>query len=906
MSPVFDEFSAFCRMKVSPRAAASPELDLKPYRSQGTRRSLVSLASTSLAPARWLAILIASSLMAEGAFALTELKVHWSGDASNGGLTVTVSSPDGGTQTLRDDDGDGWIAVAPEGSAGNYRITMAVGETRATRTVTLLEGGEVTVTYSDGEVTVDYSGKLYAEDEIVVTARKREEGLQSIPISVAAFTAESLEASSVRDLRGVGDLAPNVDFSITNGLGGGTSEATVYIRGIGQIDTALFADPGVGIYVDGVYLARASGSVLDLLDLERVEILRGPQGTLFGKNTTGGAISLITRKPGPDRQFDLEATLGEFDRIDGRLIADLPLSDKAFFSFSAATTNRDGYAESLATDEHLADDNRDALRGALRWLASDSTVFDLAVDYTRERERAANQTLVAVVSAPLIDFYNTARAGSGLTPISNAFVTADPSQSFATAENRNDGDVSGATATVSWTSGAIDLTSISAYREIEFDVAADGDGSPIPLAERSYLQTQEQFSQELHISGQTAGDRLNWLLGGLYFSESSDEDSLTFVLGGLFEALEAASGPIYAPPGVPDFLCSPGPPPLDLPCFGGAGNPGNFAFFLGDGDFERIALETDSWALFGESTYSLSDKLSGTFGLRYTFEEKQFDFRREPGSGAAPVVLSNQDDWDALSPRFNLAYQASENALIYVSASRGFKSGGFNGRPQSRLALDAYDPETVWAYEVGWKTDLANDRLRLNGAAFFNDYRDIQFSASLNVDGNPVFVIQNAGKAEVKGFELELSARPRKGLELAAGIGYIDAEYTELDDVDPNSVTLDGVIPKTPEWSFNFGPQYAFPVKGGGTVTLRADYSYRSEVFNDIQNTPEIVQDGYGLLSSRIAWTSQSGDWETSLFGTNLSDEEYLEHGFFAAAFGVSVGVAGRPREWGLSVRRRF
>ncbi len=851
-----------------------------------------------------------SSLLADSASALTELRVHVVGTSSGSSpAEVTVVGPDGSSQAFHDEDGDGWIEVAPQGPTGNYRVTMTLGGASATRTVTLLEGGEVTMTYSPtdgGDVEVAYSGRLYAEDEIVVTARKREEKLQNIPISVAAFTAESLESSSVRDLRGIGDLAPNVDFSASNGLNGGTSEATVYIRGIGQLDTALFADPGVGIYVDGVYLARASGSVLDLLDLERVEILRGPQGTLFGKNTTGGAISLLTRKPGPDRMVDLEATVGELDRIDGRLIANLPLSDDVFFSFSAATTNRDGYTESLATGERLADDNRESLRGALRWLATESLVVDLAADYTRERERAGNQTLVSVVSAPLIDFYNTVLSGSGFTPISNDFVRADPSQSFATAANRNNGDVSGATVTLSWTSGAIDLTSITAYREIEFDVAADGDGTPVRLAERSYLQNQDQLSQEIHLSGAAADDRLSWLIGGLYFTESSDEDSLTAVLGNLFEALEAAPGPIYAPPGVPNFLCSPGPPPPGLPCFGGAGNPFNFGFFFGAGDFERIALETDSWALFGESTYSLSDTLSATVGLRYTLEEKQFDFRREPGSGAPPIVLSNKDDWDSLSPRFNLAYQASDNALVYASASRGFKSGGFNGRPQERLALDPFDPETVWAYEVGWKTDLADDRLRLNGSAFFNDYRDIQFSASLNVDGIPFFVIQNAGQAEVKGFELELSARPRRGLDLTAGVGYIDSEYTELDDVDPNSVTLDGVIPKTPEWSFNFAPQYAFPVKGGGTVTLRSDYSYRGKVFNDIQNTPQIAQDGYGLLSARISWASQSGDWETALFGTNLSDEQYLEHGFFAAAFGTSVGVAGRPREWGLSVRHRF
>jgi len=546
------------------------------------------------------------------------------------------------------------------------------------------------------------------------------------------------------------------------------------------------------------------------------------------------------------------------------------------------------------------------VRGALRWLASDNLILDVASEFMREREKAANQTLVSIESAPLLDFYNTALAAAGFASVTDAFVAGDLLRSFATADSRSLGDVMGTTATLTWTSGAIDVTSITAYREIEYDVSSDGDGTPVPLAEREFLQTQNQLSQELHVGGSGVEDRLRWLVGGLYFRESSDEDSLFLGLGNLFEALEAAPGPIYAPPGTPDFLCSPGPPPPELPCFGGVGNPANFAFFFGLGDFERIELETLSVALFGETTYALNDRFSASLGLRYTLEEKEFDFFRDPGSGAPNVVLSNEDDWDSLSPRFSLAYQASNNALVYVSAARGFKSGGFNGRPQDRLALDPFDPEIVWAYEVGWKTDLADDRLRLNGAAFYNNYTDIQFSASLNVDGMPVFVIQNAGEAKVKGFELELTARPRRGVDLTAALGYIDGEYTDLENVDPNAVTLNGVLPKTPEWTFNLSPQVALPLRSGGTLTLRADYNYRSDFFNDVSNSPQIAQDAYGLLSARVAWTSQSTDWELALFGTNLGDEEYLEHGFNAAAFGATVGVAGRPREWGFAVQRHF
>lgn len=268
-------------------------------------------------------------------------------------------------------------------------------------------------------------------------------------------------------------------------------------------------------------------------------------------------------------------------------------------------------------------------------------------------------------------------------------------------------------------------------------------------------------------------------------------------------------------------------------------------------------------------------------------------------------MLFNSDDWDAWTPRFSLAFQAKPELLVYLSASRGFKSGGFNGRPQQRPVLDPFDPETVWTYEAGWKSQSARNLLTLNGAVFFSDYEDIQFGASLNVDGVPVFVTQNAGSAEILGFEIEASAQPVAGLTLSGAVGYNDNEFTELDPGVPAQLNEDGVLPKTPEWNLNASLQYAFQAGPLGHVIARADYSWRDDVFNDVQNTPALIQESYGLVNARLL-IAPSERWEIALFGTNLSDETYLETAFFTGAFGVNVGVPARPREWGVTGRFFF
>ncbi|MEM9552978.1 MAG: TonB-dependent receptor [Acidobacteriota bacterium] len=723
-------------------------------------------------------------------------------------------------------------------------------------------------------------------EEIVVTARRRAEDPQTIPISLTTFSAEQLEQRSLDDLSELSEQTANLDITITGGFSQQTSEAAVFIRGVGQIDTAIFSDPGVGIYVDGVYLARAQGAVLDLLELDRVEILRGPQGTLFGKNTTGGAIQLITKRPEHRTAARVGATVGRFDRADARVLLDAELGDDLWASASLLSSRRDGYSSSRLTDLGYHDDERLATRLGLEWSPSERVDIYLTAEYTREDEVGGNQLLLDTTPTPLLLFYNQVLADQGFQPYTpELWAAPDFYTSFSTDPQFLEGDIWGTTADVSWSSASLGLRSITAYRTVEYSSLGEGDGSPRTVAEATSEQEQYQFSQEIHVTGSTAGDS-DWLLGAIYFRERPQEVTVQRVFADLPDALDLAPGPIYPFPGL-GFL-------------GGPNNPLNNLLFPREGLRQEYDLETTSYALFGEATWALGDRTSLTTGARVTRDEKTFDY-------LAFGPLSAEDEWTDWSGRLSLAHQANEDLLLYASLSRGFKSGGFNGRPQQRPVLDPFDPETVVAYEAGFKSDWLERRLRLNGAGFFSDYESIHFAASFDVNGVPVFVTQNAGDAEIYGFELELEARPTLGWLFEFDLGYLQSELVTVDPrVPPDTVAAGNELPKTPEWSGSITAQYLWLADSGASWIASADYSYRGDVYNNFENTELIAQDGYALVGARLLFTPASGTWDLALFGTNLTDEEYLETGFFAASFGTAIGIAGPPREWGLSASYRF
>ncbi|QIB66068.1 TonB-dependent receptor [Kineobactrum salinum] len=756
-----------------------------------------------------------------------------------------------------------------------------------------------------------HSTAAYTLEEVTVTARKREESLQDAPVSVTAFTNSTLEARSLFNLGNLSAVTPNVDISHGKGDGGSTN-AAVYIRGVGQNDFIFPTDPGVGIYVDGVYIARSIGGMMDLSDIERVEVLRGPQGTLYGKNTIGGAINVVTTRPGNETEGTLRVTAGSRDRLDLEGSISVPLIPRHLFGkVAVASKNQDGYSRRLLDGTDMGDTNLDTLRAGVSWLASDDVDVYLAYDVTRIRQNGAPGTLLETFDDPsgLYAIYNALAAplatGPGLEPGSqfdNRWVTDSPYRSNGTGPTRDHNDTWGLTATVDWQLGStLNLKAITGYREMDAEIQVDMDYSPFPIVQTDEQQEQTQFSQELQISGLAVDGRLQWLAGAYYFEEDITDNNTTFLASGIYDALEMLPGAFV--PLVPDLPC---PAAFPAPCAGGQGNPYNVMFDL---DVNPLTgLETENWAAFANLSWALTERAGVTLGGRYSYEKKTYDIDSIfPNSGnvATPPTTDSQS-WSQFTPKLGLDYRLDEDALLYFSWEQGFKSGGWNPRPLSPLEFKRYDQEELTAYEVGLKSRLFDNRMTLNLAAFFSEYEDLQLTSnSVNPDnGSLLLTVDNAGDVDIWGLELELVARPLEAVDINLGVGYMDNEYSSLSPA--TGYSIDNKLPQAPKWTANAGAQYRLGLGQYGSLTLRGDVTFRSRVYNDSFNTPEIVQSSYTLLNARLTWQSAAGSWRVALFGTNLTDEEYFTSAESVPSFGFRNAVYGRPSEWGVSITREF
>lgn len=713
-------------------------------------------------------------------------------------------------------------------------------------------------------------------EETLVTAQKRTESMQETPVSMQAYSGVELEARSAGDLSNIADFTPNLEFDATSPISGSSNAAVVFIRGIGQTDFVLTSDPGVGIYLDGVYISRAMGGVLDLLDIERVEVLRGPQGTLFGKNTVGGALNVTTKKPGPDFELEAAVTTGDYDRFDAMVGINTPiLDDTLFLRASLATRNRDGYGDRLLTGETMGDVNSDTLRASLLWLPAENVELTLAFDRTEADEDMPTTSLL--VADPnvggmnnlsgLYNLYSTLGWVDG--PLyDESWLTGDEFKSNGTAPVGSETDVTGTSLTGVWNLDNFSIKSITAYRETDTSFGRDTDHSPITIIHTANTMDLEQFSQEFNFGGVAFNDSLDWLLGLYYFNEKGEDLPRISIL-----------------PDVTDFE-------------GGLALPDEFSVH-GDIDIDNTSL-----AAFFHGTYSITDRLSTTFGLRYTDEEKKTNLDVfYPTSGIRllenPKTTQDFDDW---TPRIGLEYAFSDQIFGYISYSEGFKSGGVVSRyNMPRVDPIIFEPEEVTNYEIGLKSQWFDQRLRVNAAAFFMDYTDIQ----ITVFNGVVPETRNAAEGEILGAEIEFTGILAEGLILTGALGYMDAEYTELDDPGTGAleVTLDHEFVNTPEFSANLSLEYRFDLADVGEVSMMLDYAYRDEVANDAANTPELIGDSTEIINARLALVSANQHWEVALFGRNLTDETYLTSGVSTTAFGIVEGVYGRPQEYGLTVK---
>jgi len=746
-------------------------------------------------------------------------------------------------------------------------------------------------------------------EEVLVTARRREERLVDTPIAVTAISDVDIDRRNLKDLAGIAKLVPNMAFDLGTGSTGSANNAQIFIRGIGQQDFLFTSDPGVGLYIDGVYFPRGTGVVMDMVDLEQIEVLRGPQGTLFGKNTIGGTINITSRKPDGERSLTGNATFGSRDRIDAQIAANLPLIDDVLsLRVSGSTRNQDGYVDRIVAGDDLGDTDSLYGRAQLRWTPSETLTVDLSTDVTRKRESSVAEELVDVrpedPSNALLGLWNFLVApsyGPGVQ-MDRRYLSSDY-ETQATGPNFSDFDMFGVSLTVDKSlNDSVSIKSITAYRDQDSQFAGDTDHSPLRYTETTNDNEHNQFSQELQLTGVAVDGRLDWVVGGFYMDEEGS-DLFDVALGsGLYGALETLPAALI--PLAPGVTC---PPPVGvfLPCAGGAGNPFNVALDLDVLITDHIDIE--SFAFFGEASFDLSERLNATAGLRYSHDKKVFTtslLRRSAGIVTLPETkISN--NWDDVSPRFGLQYTLQENAMVYVSVTSGFKSGGFNGRATSLEQIDSFDPEQVWAYEVGMKMTAPENRAGVNVAAFYNDYTDMQLTSVRDVQGVIVVVTENAGEVDIRGAELEVFAVPLDGLNLRAGIGYLDADYAKL---DPGAtVTKEDDLVKAPKWTASGAFDYTLGLSQGGSITFGGDFSYRSHYVNELTNDPELEQDGYALIGAFVQYTSPAARWSVTAFGLNLSDKRYKTNGLNSyGSFGNAAANYGPPREWGVKLQTRL
>ncbi|KQZ21990.1 TonB-dependent receptor [Caulobacter sp. Root1472] len=720
-------------------------------------------------------------------------------------------------------------------------------------------------------------------EEVVVTARRREERLQDTPVAVTALAGEALESRGVESVDQIAKFAPSIRFDGAAALSGGNYNATVFIRGVGQNDFAIFSDPGVGVYVDGVYYARSIGGTLDAFDVSRIEVLRGPQGTLFGKNTIGGAVIITTDQPKDEFGGKIEGVTGSYDRLDVKGHVDIPLGEKVAVRLSAARLTRDGYGKRLLTGDDLGDRNATAARAQLRWEASDAVTVSLSADYTRAREHSAPQKLLVIGAVPgfavgpfMANFNTYVAPGLGITApngartLNTSFLTDSPFTTYGTGPNINDLDLWGGSATVDWNLGEISFKSITAVRGLKATFARDGDNTPFTFRETFNHDVQAQYSQEFQLSGLSFGERLTWVTGAYVFQERGTDSGYAKLALGL---APGASPPPYSPSAAV---------------------------------YTKVTSTT--YALFAQGSLSLTDRLSATVGARYNRDEKDYvlDHRRIRDGGVIAQVRPG-GSWNSFTPKVGLEFKATPDVLLYASVGKGFKSGGFNARPLNDASeVTEYQPETLLTYEAGAKTAWLDRRLILNVAGYFSDYQDIQ----VTVNQTPRNFVANAAAGEVKGVEVELQAKPTANWSFNFGGGYMDAKYTEVGSglaagqVLP--ITLATHFVKAPKWTLNGGVEYGRELPGGGRLTARVDWTRYSTVYNDVANDPDLTQPGYDLFGARLAYASPDRVWQAALFGTNLSDERYMVSGNASSGFGLKEASFGRPREWGLSLSRKF
>jgi iron complex outermembrane receptor protein len=700
-------------------------------------------------------------------------------------------------------------------------------------------------------------------EKVVVTARRRQETLQDVPVSVTAFTSDQLSKQGIPDIVALTTSLPNTTLKASRAT---NTTLTAFIRGVGQADPLAGFESGVGIYLDDIYLARPQGAVADIYDVERIEVLRGPQGTLYGRNTIGGAVKYVTRRLAPQTDVRLKGTLGNYKERDGVITASTPVSDTLRIGGTFARFKHDGYGRNLFDGAPNYDKDLTAGRVSAEWQATPNLWVRVAADLTQDDSHPKNGHRLIVGRT------------SGAPILSNVFDTQ--AEMMTALGHEQEVRQHGVSATVEWTiSPELTFKSISAQRQDKSYAPIDFDALPVVDMEVPALYTNRQFSQEFNLT--YTGAKVQGVAGA-YYIDANAYNKFDTVLAGLVPTSTFTSGDI----------------------------------------------DTKAWAAYADGSYNLTDTLQLSLGGRYTSDKREADiFRRiylglagTPQMGNPGAVLFRTDTNlpglertdKKFTPRIALNWKATPDQNVYASYAKGFKGGGFDPRLNvagTRIsqaqASAGYKPETIGTAELGLKSSFNGGRITTNTALFYSDYKDVQIPGSVAIDTNGdgrddsfAGLTTNAGKAKIKGFEFEAVAHLTTNFSLAGMVSYIDAKYDEYIVAGVN-VADQRVFQNTPRNSANLRATYELPLPVAG-------YNGQTYQFE----TPSILdQEGYKLYDASVIWTRADGKIRVGIHGKNLSDKRYKTAGYLFPTLGnegTLTAFYGAPRTVQGTVEYRF
>lgn len=684
-------------------------------------------------------------------------------------------------------------------------------------------------------------------EEIIVTAQKRAESLQDTPISIAAITARDLENNGIKDLTDLRSEVPNLQ--VTPHPNSATT-AKIFLRGVGNNDDQVTQDPSVAVYLDGVYVARNQGLAMEVAELERIEVLRGPQGSLYGRNATGGAINFITRAPVlGEFEAEQKLTFGNYDQFRSRTRISIPVGDTLAVELAFLRTEKDGYVANLGTGvDRFGDQRRNAYRAAVRWQPSDT--LELRYSYDRSD---VNDTPGFIAYTP---FYprKADRPTAGSASVRDL--------------ERNDVAAQGHNLTLSWDAAdSLTIRSITGYRKLSNETNQNyhsGVFGPFPIFATAFDSDQKQFTQEVQMVGDALDERLQYVLGLYYFDESAESFDTTDV------------------PRRPRSL-------------------------------RTVTVDNTAYAAYAQATYTpawLDDRLHLTLGTRWSRDDRKATLQDVlvPASGAPARGLPGKGDrsFDNFSPSAIVRYDLSDATNIYGKVVTGYKTGGYNVRATSVERFnEGFGEEKLISYELGLKSTLLDDRLRLNAALFWTEYDDIQMNVQSDPDDISRTDVLNAGKATIKGLELDITARPTRGLSLGLSYAYLDAGYDRITDVTGRDVTNQYFYVNAPKHTLKASAEYQFEATAIGRPAVFLDYYFQDRKRSSSTSAGYIVG-SYGLLDARVTLTDipvGTGDWSLAVYGRNLTDKEYYVDHFNA---GVPSAYFGDPRTYGLEMSVRF